>query len=94
MAHTLSIAYGGHTTGAKIVNIGNGGSVGSTTSINIGTSAVSPIVTIVGTKFASVRTAGAFDAAAVAPNGSDRLNYNGWLYATQFEGKIDGGTSW
>jgi hypothetical protein len=36
--------------------------------------------------------AGTFYGGTTAPTGTTRLNYAGWLYATQFEGLIDGGT--
>ena len=79
----------------KTLNIGSGGASGSTTNINIGTGSTTVDIDLGGiASFTAAKAAGHFYTAASAPTNTDRLNFDGWLYATQFEGTIDGGTSW
>jgi len=92
--HTLNIGSGTVESGlTKTVNIGTGGVSGTTTTINIGPTAGSSTTSVNGVlKTSYTNTAASWYLGTTTPTDTTRLNYNGWLYATQFEGTIDGGT--
>lgn len=97
--HTITIGGGATEAGlTRTINIGTAYALNGVTAVNIGSGANSVYSTNINgvLKTNSVaNTAGSFDnSTTTAPTGTTRLNYSGHFYATQFEGLIDGGTSW
>lgn len=94
---STEIAPGALVSGTKYVGIGTGGTGTSSTSIYIGPSGGSTFNTNINgilVTSSGIDVSGTFyrqDTTAI-PTQTSKLKYAGWLYATRFEGLIDGGT--
>jgi hypothetical protein len=97
-ASTLNISTGAVSGATKTINLGTGGGSGSTTTITLGTSGAgynftTSINGVLQTN-SSTNSNGTFyrEASTTAlPTQTMNLKYAGWLFATRFEGLIDGG---